>query len=79
MTSQRDFNLHAANALRMVRLQRRLTQKQMGELFDLSQTAYGSYETGEARVTAGMIGVVAKKMNVPTSIFFPSDQNGGAT
>jgi transcriptional regulator with XRE-family HTH domain len=59
--------------LRQLRLERHLSQEELGARADLDRTAIGRLERGEIAPTTKTLLRLARALNVSRAIFFPND------
>ncbi|GGE12746.1 hypothetical protein GCM10011390_34920 [Aureimonas endophytica] len=59
--------------MRRIRLERQLTQEQLGELIGVSYQQVQKYETGANRVAAGKLWLIARVLDCGLLEFMPDD------
>ena len=59
--------MNLGNAIKTLRKQKKITQKQLAELSDISTNALCSIETGQSFPSMATIGKICSSLNVPES------------
>ncbi|MFD2570699.1 helix-turn-helix domain-containing protein [Spirosoma soli] len=62
-----------AEKIRLLRLQRGLSQENMADLLSLSTTAYGDIERGKTDLTLSRLAQIANALNIPPVTLFTDD------
>ena len=70
MTSESELKKAIGQQLQRLRLQRKLTQEQMGEKLNLSTSAYCKIEYGETDLTLTRLNKIAEVLEMPITELF---------
>ncbi len=62
--------------LRIARMQAGLSQQQLGERVGLTFQQIQKYESGKSRISAGILSIFARELNVPLMFFFGETERG---
>ena len=72
-----EIDRHVGRQIRMLRKERRITQQGLGDAVGVSFKQIRKYESGENRVSAGMLYSFSQFLNVKVERFFEGLPNGG--
>ena len=65
------FNRHIGEQVRVTRIKHGIRQNELARRVGVNSPQMHKYESGEHRMTAGMLFAIAKAMNIDTSELFP--------
>jgi len=66
-----SFNRQVGERVRLTRIRQGIKQNELARRVGVNSPQMHKYESGEHRMTAGMLLAIAKAMNVETSELFP--------
>lgn len=69
-------DLEVAKRVRALRLQRGISQTELGGILDVTFQQVQKYETGTNRISAGRLQQIAEVLDVPVTYFYANDTNG---
>src|SRR3982750_733249 len=69
-------DLEVAKRVRALRLQRGISQTELGGILDVTFQQVQKYETGTNRISAGRLQQIAEVLDVPVPYFYANDTNG---
>jgi transcriptional regulator with XRE-family HTH domain len=72
-------DLEVAKRVRALRLQRGISQTELGGILDVTFQQVQKYETGTNRISAGRLQQIAEVLDVPVTYFYANDTNGSAS
>ena len=73
-------DLEVAKRVRALRLQRGISQTELGGILDVTFQQVQKYETGTNRISAGRLQQIAEVLDVPVTYFYSgSDGNGNGS
>jgi transcriptional regulator with XRE-family HTH domain len=72
-------DLEVAKRVRALRLQRGISQTELGGILDVTFQQVQKYETGTNRISAGRLQQIAEVLDVPVTYFYANDSNGNGS